>query len=163
MTPRPTNPLRPSAPRSATGLALVAAALLAAPLVATPARAPLLTRLEASLFPAQSPGYLPLVGTPGLRFAEPSVAAAGIKPPPVALYAPRVPAPPLSAQEAKPMEPAPTPATQPPATANNQPSPPVRPEDVLPYFQLGDGSGRGLAEGLQFTPAQPSRAEYRQQ
>ena len=134
------------------------------PAVAVPPhhRAPVITRVDSSVFPTANPGYLPLVGPPALRFAEPSVSPAGFAPPPVVLYAPRPPKP-AGATAEKPTEPPPVAPAQLPATAADSPPRQVRPEDVLPYFQLGDGSGRGVAENLQFTPAIPSRAEYRQQ
>ena len=138
-------------------------ALLAPALAAMPPgpRPSLVERVRAVLFPAADPGYIPVVGTPPLSFAPARPATPAIQPPPVALYAP----PPRAAT---PTATAPaTPATADPApapAANTAPQPvQVKPEDVLPYFQLDDGSGRNV-DALHFTPALPSsRADYRQQ
>lgn len=164
MKPRAPHPeSRPCGP-AAVVVALAAAVLAAVPAAAVPPhhRAPVITRVDSSVFPTANPGYLPLVGPPALRFAERSDSPAGFAPPPVVLYAPRPPKPEGETGE-KPAEPPPVSSSQLPATAVEPTPRQVRPEDVLPYFQLGDGSGRGVAENLQFTPAIPSRAEYRQQ
>ncbi|MFT3829518.1 MAG: hypothetical protein QM691_07410 [Opitutaceae bacterium] len=156
--------------RAAALLALVVAQ--AFPLGATPpaVRPPIINRLGKALFPTNDPGYLPAVGSPGLRLHA-GPAAIPIKAPPVALYA--VPDPVAMAAAAKPTEastaPQPVVADTPkPVVLTDRKPPPVRPEDFLPYFQLNDGSSRGApAEGVQFTPARPelpsSQAEYRQQ
>ncbi len=171
---RPTaSPVRPSA--RLRGAVALAAAVLALPAVlpATPPshRLPLYVRLESSLFPKNDPGYLPLVGTPPLRFREAEPPHRPITQPPVVLYAPPAPADTKAATppgDVAAIVPQPAADTQPaPAAADRKP-PPLRPEDFLPYFQLNDGSLRGTTgEGLQFTPARPelptSRADYRQQ
>ncbi len=159
MTPRPSSPLRPGC-RSA---ALLALALLAPVLAAMPPgpRPSLAERFRAALFPAADPGYIPLVGSPPLSFAPERPATPAIQPPPVALYAPRPPAAaPTTTAPVVTATPDPVPAPQ--ASTVQQPVQ-VKPEDVLPYFQLDDGSGR-TADALHFTPALPSsRADYRQQ
>lgn len=176
MTPPTTSPSARSRATRVRAAALVAVAVLipAASLPAGPARhTPLLNELRAVIFPSANPGYLPLVGTPPLRWRTPPPAPAPIAPPPVVLYTPPQPAPASSATE----PPAATASTAaPPTTAETAPAPaqgeqkppPLRPEDFLPYFQLYEGqSARGAAtEGILFTPARPalptSSAEFRQ-
>ena len=141
-------------------------ALLAPVLAAMPPRhrPSLAERVRAVLFPAEDPGYIPLVGSPPLSFGPESPAAPGIRPAPIVLYAPP---PRVVAPVANPTEPTAVPL---PPEANSAPktTPPpaaveVKPEDVLPYFQLDDGTVRN-ADTLHFTPALPSsRADYRQQ
>jgi hypothetical protein len=147
----------------ALGTVALASELGAAPPIS---RLPLLTRLGDALFPTSDPGYIPLAGSPELRFRE-TAAPPPIKAPPVVLYAPpepkaATPATPTLATTTATAEP-PVPAAMP-----DRKPPPLRPEDFLPYFQLNDGSARGAPpEGMQFTPARPelpsSKAEFRQQ
>ena len=146
---------------------LLAAALVLAPaLAAIPRgqRPPLAERFHAALFPAEDPGYIPLVGSPPLRFGAERPAPPAVRPPPVVLYAPP---PRAAATAADPATTGPTvttaaDTTEPPATVA-PPSTQVKPEDVLPYFQRDDGSVRNV-DALHFTPALPSsRADYRQQ
>ncbi len=161
---RPTSsPVRPFSGTRRWVLLLAAAVFLGPALHALPPahRLPLASRLILSAFLPADPGYLPLVGTPPLRFAEAPPPAVGIRPPPLVLYAPPAP---------KSGEPtgslAATAATTPavaPAAAADRPPPSVRPEDFLPYFQLGDGASGSAPGDLQFTPALPaSRADFRQ-
>lgn len=138
---------------------------------ATPpsARIPLIRRLGSALFPPSNPGYLPLVGSPGLRFGE-EEESLPITTPPVVLYSPRSPKEdkPAIAETPPTVEPVTEAKPEPsPATADRKP-PPLRPEDFLPYFQLNDGSSRSApGEGFMFTPARSelptSQAEFRQQ
>ncbi len=173
MTSPTASPVRPSARlRGAVALAAAVLAFPAAlPATAPAHRLPLYVRLQSSLFPANDPGYLPLVGTPPLRFHEAEPPRHQITPPPVVLYAPPTPAatqPATTPGDGAAILPQPSVATQPAPVAADRKPPPLRPEDFLPYFQLNDGSARGTTgEGLQFTPARPelptSRADYRQQ
>lgn len=172
MTNRRSSPLLlPARLCGAVWLAAAAASVGPVLVAAPPAhRAPLYVRVQTSLFPSDDPGYLPLVGTPPLRFRAETPPPAAITPPPIILYAPPAPH-----QEAQPSDPTMVAATTPPPTdpappntAGDRKPPPMRPEDFLPYFQLNDGSANGSSvEGLQFTPARPalptSQVEYRQQ
>lgn len=171
MTRRLSSPFRPPARLCGAVWLAAAAASLGPVLVAAPPahRAPLYVRVQTSLFPSDDPGYLPLVGTPPLRFRAETAPPAAITPPPIVLYAPPAPR-----QEAPPSAPVTVATTTPPATvpaplatATDRQPPPMRPEDFLPYFQLNDGSANGSSEGLQFMPARPalptSQAEFRQQ
>lgn len=173
MARSPNSPMHSSARLRGAAFAFAIALGLPATLDAmTPShRQPLYHRLQASLFPPSNPGYIPLVGSPALRLATPPPARP-IEPPPRALYA--LP-PPIPEGTQAPTPPPDLAATTPddgdgPGTAPNppsQPPPPVRAEDVLPYFQLDDGSSAdGSNPTLRFTPARPalptSNAEYRQ-
>lgn len=162
----------PRRPTRATILVLGLMAFVGAP---TPAEAspisghrPMLDRVRTALFPVRDPGYLPLVGTHGIRIAATKPAPATITTPTITLYAPPVPAelmptePEVSSEAAEPT------AAEPDTASTNPPKPaPVRPEDFIPYFQLGEGANPGAESSLRFTPARPalpqSNAEYRQQ
>ncbi len=124
----------------------------------------------AKAVPGSQP-YLALINLPPLRFAEElpmaTEAPAALilpqrvepKPEPVAVpLPPPPPPPPAPVIETKP---------PPPPTASNEPKPlsilpddtkrEVRPEDVLPFFQLPQSSaGVSVGVGIPFTPAQPS-------
>jgi hypothetical protein len=169
MTRRTSSPVRPSARLGGAVLIAAAALSLGPALAAAPPahRAPLYVRVQTSLFPSDDPGYLPLVGTPPLRFRAATPPPAAITPPPIILYAPPPPRQETPPSDATTVAPTAPPATAQIATAPERPPPPMRPEDFLPYFQLNDGSANGSSEGLQFTPARPalptSQAEYRQQ
>jgi hypothetical protein len=132
----------------------------AAQIRASIADLPLPYRLWSKLFPTKDPGYIPIVGTPALRVLAPATAAPAIRPPPLALYAP----PDRSKPAPTAPPPAPVPATPPqqPAEFGAPKQAPVRPQDLIPYFQLNDGSA-GIGDALQFTPAMPSsQANFRQ-
>lgn len=155
--------VRPSSGTRRWVLLLAAAVFLGPALHALPPahRLPLGSRLILSAFLPADPGYLPLVGTPPLRFAEPPRPPVGIRPPPLVLYAPPAPRS-VEPEGSLAATVATTPAVAPPASADRKP-PSVRPEDFLPYFQLDDGASGSASGGLQFTPALPaSRADFRQ-
>jgi hypothetical protein len=116
--------------------------------------------------PVADPGYLPLVGTPPLRWRgqPPPSPTPGV--PTNALYAPPTNTPPPTTLTA-----ATTPVTSADSAARTDGKPPgLRPEDFLPFFQRTNNAppvNAGPAEGLMFAPARPplptSSAEYRQQ
>lgn len=163
------SPVRPS--RTAilvVGLLAFAAALTPAEASPISGHRPLLDRVRTALFPVRDPGYLPLVGTHTIRIAAATPTPAAIITPSITLYAPPAPEeliPPETEGTGESVEQA---ATEPAAEAATPPKPdPVRPEDFIPYFQLGEGANPEAEANLRFTPARPalpqSNAEYRQQ
>jgi hypothetical protein len=116
--------------------------------------------------------YLAAIGVRALRFADAPPERTD-EPPPFTLPKPIVVAPELPpALEPPPPPPPPPPAEEikaapPPAPAGSKPlliipddtKRAVRPEDVLPFFQLPHGAGEPSVNiAVPFTPAQPSAA-----
>lgn len=161
---RPTaTPVRPAVRRILGALLAVCAVALAAPEGQARVRFPGTIALEPlRLQPRASanPGYLPLVGSPALRWLAPAPSLAVPTPAPVVLYNP--------VASAKSTDTSPHTAVGTPSEPGK--APPVRPKDFLPFFQPDDSSPPASAnpsEGLLFTPARPalptSSAAFRQQ
>jgi hypothetical protein len=104
------------------------------------------------------PGYLPVAGTPPLRWRSPPPPAPSPTEAPLVLYNPPPPARPGSDRAAN--------AT---VTAAKTEAQPLQPKDFLPFFERENRpapANAGPTEGLQFAPARPalptSSADYRQ-
>jgi len=167
---RPTiTPIAPAVRRTLGALLAVGALVLAGPAAQARLRFPstlVIEPLRTAPRPVADPGYLPLVGTPPLRWK-------GQPPPPPV---PEMPTNSLYAPPAKTAASAPlTTATSPIASAdsaagtNDKPQG-LSPKDFLPFFQRANNAppvNASPTEGLMFAPARPplptSSAEYRQQ
>jgi hypothetical protein len=166
---RPTvTPVRPAVRRTLGALLAVSALALAGPAAQARIRFPstlVIEPLRTDPSPVADPGYLPLVGTPPLRWR-------GQPPPPPApmassgaLYAPRG-----KSTAAGPLTVTATPAQSGNATVGTDGKPTaLRPEDFLPFFQRNNNTPpatTGPSEGLLFAPARPalptSSADYHQ-
>lgn len=109
-----------------------------------------------------NPGYLPLVGSPALRWLNPPATSPLPTQAPVVLYNPVTPTNSGSGNDSTRSEP--TAASE----AGNPPT--LQPKDFLPFFQRDNTPppvNASRNEGLLFAPARPalptSSAEYRQQ
>ena len=167
---RPTvTPVAAAVRRTLGALLAVGALVLGGPAAEARLRFPstlVIEPLRTAPRPVADPGYLPLVGTPPLRWK-------GQPPPPPVPEAPTnsLYAPPAKAPASAPLtaDTSPVPSADSAAGTDGKP-PGLQPEDFLPFFQRSNNAppvNASPTEGLMFAPARPplptSSAEYRQQ
>jgi hypothetical protein len=164
---RPTvTPVAAAVRRTLGALLAVGALVLGGPAAEARLRFPstlVIEPLRPAPRPVADPGYLPLVGTPPLRWKGPPPPPPAPETPTNSLYAP-----PVKTPTPAPTTVAPTPADS-AAGTDDKPSG-LSPKDFLPFFQRANNVppvNAGPTEGLMFAPARPplptSSAEYRQQ